>query len=137
VRRRLTRASDRAAWRVWRGRPTVVIRNFTWIRRGSILAKGDVVVRPWALCLGGCVWRRLPDGRERVSFPYRAADDGNVPVISFENKEFERRFLAATRDAFRSAAAKKKPAGMVSRPVVFPSTEASQPSQKGTYDGGF
>ena len=91
MRRRLTRASDRTAWRTWRGRPVIVVDNVVWINRGTIIARGDVVIRPWALRLVGCTWQRLRSG-ERISFPARAAADGPIPVLSFENKEIERDF---------------------------------------------
>jgi hypothetical protein len=126
VRRRLTRTSDGTAWRTWRKGPVVVVDNVVWINRGTIIARGDVVIRPWAVRFVGCTWQRLKSG-ERIGFPCRSGTDGPIPVISFENKEVERRFSRAALAAFRSAAAKKKPAGMPADRLSSLPQEASQP----------
>jgi hypothetical protein len=101
---RLTRDSRLSAWGTWRGGPVVVVRAFVWVGRGSIIARGDVVIRPWAVRFVGCTWQRLRSG-ERIVFPGRAGENGPVPVFAFESEQIERCFQAAALSAFRRSAA--------------------------------
>ena len=32
----------------------------------AILARGDLLIRPWGACFVGCTWQRLPSGTERI-----------------------------------------------------------------------
>jgi hypothetical protein len=112
VRRRLTRASDLTAWRTWRKGPVVVVDNFVRIDRGDVIARGDIVIRPWALRLVGCSWIG-----KQIRFPARATG----AVITFENKEIERRFSRAALAAFRTAAEKaSRPSVPTSVPPALP-----------------
>ena len=123
---RLTRESSLYAWRTWRGRPVVVVKNLVWVNRAPIIARGDVLIRPWGACFVGCTWQRLPAGTERVVFPGRAGENGPVPVFAFENQAIARRFQSAAREAFHRAAAANPPPNIeFLRPPAKPAKSAA------------